>query len=363
MLVEIWQFFLSNLEAAGMIGSYVSISIVFIVMLTHFSKDKLHQSFSSIHKKWHPFIGGLLGLIPGCGGTIFVASMYKKKHLSFGGLFAVFSTTLGEGAFILLGASSEGDFKANINAFLLLSAIGFATGVGIGLILDTFHIHIKNQSDPSCVSCDVELKPKKSEHWFIRYGFYVLLIHALLLFPSSLFALWGGSLPRINQYVGWLNISFAVLSLFYYFVYTYILKETCCDQDFKTLQSTLMTAVFDVAIITSYVLLSLILFNVIIDIVIGVETFKTWMLTSGIIVVLISSLIGLLPGCGGMIVVTTAFVTIPSFPIAALIASGIATSGDGVFPLFVSNKKDALSVMMLGFILSFTVGYLVLILA
>ena len=42
--------------------------------------------------------------------------MYKNKKLSFGGLFAAFITTLGEGSFVLLGASAESDVAANSNA-------------------------------------------------------------------------------------------------------------------------------------------------------------------------------------------------------------------------------------------------------
>ena len=62
------------------------------------------------------------------------------------------------------------------------------------------------------------------------------------------------------------------------------------------------------------------------------------MTSSTIAVVLIAAAIGATPGCG-MIAVATAFVTISNFPMAALIAAAIATSGDGIFPLLAENKK------------------------
>ena len=86
------------------------------------------------------------------------------------------------------------------------------------------------------------------------------------------------------------------------------------------------------------------------------------MTSSSYIVVFLAALIGLLPGCGGMISVAVAFITVPNFPISALIAASIATSGDGIFPLFAENRKDALNVSIVGFLVALLVGYLALIL-
>ena len=62
-----------------------------------------------------------------------------------------------------------------------------------------------------------------------------------------------------------------------------------------------------------------------------------------------------------MIAVAVAFITIPNFPIAALIAAGIATSGDGIFPLLAENKKDGLVVSGVGLIIALAVGYIALV--
>ena len=39
-----------------------------------------------------------MGAVPGCGATIIVATLYKNKKISFGGLLASFISTLGEGS-------------------------------------------------------------------------------------------------------------------------------------------------------------------------------------------------------------------------------------------------------------------------
>ena len=62
-----------------------------------------------------------------------------------------------------------------------------------------------------------------------------------------------------------------------------------------------------------------------------------------------------------MIAVAVAFITIPNFPIAALISAAIATSGDGIFPLLAENKKDGLVVSGVGLIIALVVGYIALV--
>ena len=104
MEFNIWSFILDNFQAAGAIGGYVSLSIIGFSLIAFVTKKQHDNVASQIGPKWtHPIIGSLLGAIPGCGATIVVASLYKNKKISFGGLLATFISTLGEGSFILLG--------------------------------------------------------------------------------------------------------------------------------------------------------------------------------------------------------------------------------------------------------------------
>ena len=92
----------------GSIGGYVSISIIGFALISLIAKKRYKREARQIGPKWtHPIIGSLLGVIPGCGATIVVSSLYKNRKISFGGLFATFISTLGEGSFVLLGASGQ----------------------------------------------------------------------------------------------------------------------------------------------------------------------------------------------------------------------------------------------------------------
>ena len=78
-----------------------------------------------------------MGAIPGCGATIVVASLYKKKKITFGGLLATFISTLGEGSFVLLGASAEADVVGNVKAYAIITIFGLISGIVFGYISDT----------------------------------------------------------------------------------------------------------------------------------------------------------------------------------------------------------------------------------
>ncbi|WP_215141394.1 putative manganese transporter [Exiguobacterium qingdaonense] len=363
MTFDLWAFLIENIEAAGAIGGYVAISIIGIALLTNASRGKLNGE-KPIGPVWaQPIIGGLLGVIPGCGGTIVASSLYKNKNLTFGGLFAAFITTLGEGSFVLLGASAEASVTANLSAFIIVNAVGLVVGISIGYAIDALGISINSATIPT------ETKPREREHaegvmtlthrFIETYGFYLILLMSMILIPSSVMALWGGGIDALDKLSVVVAMTLTIFSIVYYVVYKYTYKGIGCAKK-DGVMSTLRHAVYDIAFVVTYVFIGLFVANYIIDVLVGPDAFESWMTSSAIVVVVIAALIGATPGCGGMIAVAVAFTTIDQFPIAALIASAIATSGDGIFPLLASNKKDALVITVASTVIAIVVGYLVL---
>ena len=58
--------------------------------------------------KWQPAIGALLGLTPGCGGAIFVMTLYLKGSVTFGTVAATLVSTMGDAAFVLIAGQGFG---------------------------------------------------------------------------------------------------------------------------------------------------------------------------------------------------------------------------------------------------------------
>lgn len=360
-----WKvFIIDNLEAAGVIGGYVSISIIGVALITLLAKEKIESKGIVGPKSLHPIFGALLGVIPGCGGTIIASSLYNKQKITFGGLFAAFITTLGEGSFVLLGASKEADVAKNIEAFIIITIVGLIVGILAGYVFDQFGVRSKskktNLANLDTVNCSTSQSKTIAQRLTEDVGFYLLLAMAAFLVPQSIVALWGGSVGVISEWSVYVSIAFAAFSIAYYFLSKYYLKSHDCS--FKNdVKSTLLHAVFDIVMVVTFVFIGLVITNFIIDVWIGVDRFNQILITSGFVVVLIAALIGVTPGCGGMIAVTVAYITIPNFPIAALIAAAIATSGDGIFALIAVNKKDGLLVSVASLILAIVVGYTLLV--
>lgn len=298
---NLWVFILENFEAAGVIGGYVSISIIGVALITFAARDKI-KGEGHIGPKWaQPLIGALLGVIPGCGGTIVASSMYKNNKLTFGGLFAAFITTLGEGSFVLLGASDEADVAANLTAFAIVNVVGFIVGTILGYAVDAIGFRINADTMTNKLTEEdrehSQIVNKVAHNFIEKFGFYIILAMAVFLAPGSIMALWGGGIDAIADLTVWVAIALTVVSAIYYFVYKFIHKGHDCSYK-DNIKSTLLHSVFDITMVVTYVFIGLFVANFIIDVVVGAEAFDAWMTSSTVLVVLISALIGATPGCG-----------------------------------------------------------------
>ncbi len=364
MEFNLWLFILENLEAAGAIGGYVSISIIGFALISYVAKKRLNKVTSQIVPKWtHPILGSFIGVIPGCGGTIVVASLYKNNKISFGGLLATFISTLGEGSFVLLGASNEADVAGNLKAYLIITIFGLIAGIIFGYISDFIGFRAKFEYDLKNQIEDKRLQIKQNNFTGIfieNVGFFTIIAMAIFLAPGSIIALWGGEIDAISTLTYWISVSLTSICIIYYCVSRFIYKNHDCYGDMNNIKPTILHAIIDVALVVTYVFIGLFVTNYIIEVLIGAEIFDEWMTSSPYVVILLAALIGVIPGCGGMIAVAVAFITIPNFPIAALIAAAIATSGDGIFPLLAENRKDGFIVSGVGLLIALVVGYIAL---
>ena len=359
------SFFLDNLEAAGAIAGYVSLSIIGFALISFGIKKRNNNVSIQIGPKWtHPIIGSFLGAIPGCGATIVVASLYKNKNISFGGLLATFISTLGEGSFVLLGASNEASVVGNLKAYVIITIFGIVAGVIFGYFFDIIGFRAESENIQQQNNEDLNLSKTKNTSVSIfvqKLGFYSILAMAMFLAPGSIMALWGGGIEAISSLTYWISIALSVTCVIFYYVNKLTFKDHDCYSSYSNVKSTILHAVLDIAMVVTYVFIGLFVANYVIDVLVGADTFDAWMTSSVHLVIFLAALIGVTPGCGGVIAVAVAFITIPNFPMAALIAAAISTSGDGIFPLLAENKKDAFFISLLGLVIALLVGYLALV--
>ena len=359
------SFILDNLEAAGAIGGYVSLSIIGFALISFAIKKRNNNVSVQVGPKWtHPIIGSFLGAIPGCGATILVASIYKNKNISFGGLLATFISTLGEGSFVLLGASNEASVAGNLKAYVIITIFGVVAGVVFGYFFDIIGFRAKSENIQQKNNEDLNLSKTKNTSVSIfvqKLGFYAILVMAIFLAPGSIMALWGDEIEAISSLTNWISIALTITCIIFYYINKFTFKDHDCYSSYSNVKSTILHAILDVAMVVTYVFIGLFVANYVIDVLVGADTFDSWMRSSVHLVILIAALIGVTPGCGGVIAVAVAFITIPNFPMAALIAAAISTSGDGIFPLLAENRKDGFIVSLLSLVIAIVVGYLALV--
>ena len=365
MKFNFWTFCLENLEAAGAIAGYVSISIIGFTLISRIVKKRIKYNTGNFKPKWtHALIGSFMGAVPGCGATIIVATLYKNKKISFGGLLASFISTLGEGSFVLLGASNEADISGNLKAYVIITLFGLITGFIFGLAFDIFGFQSKNKNQQETIIENKhldKLKDNNSISFIKKIAFYAIIIMSIFLAPGSIMAFWGGGINVISNITYWVSIGLSSTCIIYFLINKFMCNHTDCLYNEDNLKSTLSHAINDIAMVVYYVFIGLFIANFAIEILVGPEKFNSWMTSSTYLIILLAAVIGAIPGCGGMIAVIVTYITIPDFPMAALIAAGIATSGDGIFVLIAENKKDGLIISIVGLILAIVIGYLALV--
>jgi hypothetical protein len=91
---------------------------------------------------WQPVIGALMGITPGCGGAIVMMPMYARGYVTYGTVIATLIATLGDAAFVLIGAAvTDPSFIAPVIAVHLIS---FVVGISWGYLVDGMKITPSN---------------------------------------------------------------------------------------------------------------------------------------------------------------------------------------------------------------------------
>ncbi|MEC7210472.1 MAG: putative manganese transporter [Pseudomonadota bacterium] len=80
---------------------------------------------------WQVPVAAGLGALPGCGGAIIVVTQYVTGRLSFGGVVAALTATMGDAAFLLIAQEPL--------TGLAMVALGFGVGTLSGWIINAIH--------------------------------------------------------------------------------------------------------------------------------------------------------------------------------------------------------------------------------
>ncbi|ELS8946397.1 putative manganese transporter [Vibrio fluvialis] len=298
-------------------------------------------------------IASLLGALPGCGGAIVVTTQFVSGKVGFGSLVAVLTATMGDAAFLLLASKPL--------TGLGVIGIGIVTGCITGLIVNA--LHNDNFMRPAANQDQVERTrtpdaPLSQTALNLQGAFW-----KWLLLPASVVAFAQSFQIDINAQLGlpaltieWLGALLAVVSMLLWALTRELdTYQDAVSEDCKTCQAhPLQKAAQDTNFVSAWVILAFLAFELAHHFT-GWEVSQEWQ-HWGIWMPAIGIVVGMLPGCGPQILITSLYLA-GSVPLSTQLANAISNDGDALFPAIALAPKAALFATLYTSVPAIVVGY------
>ncbi|SFC79356.1 putative manganese transporter [Pseudoalteromonas denitrificans] len=333
----------------------VSIFVAATLFLYYYLAEKFPQFEMSYIRQNAPALeiplASFLGALPGCGGAIIVVTQFTKGQASFGSVVAVLTATMGDAAFLLLATRP-------FDGLIVLSS-GLIVGTLSGYIVNKIHhsdyLIPKTPLSENNTSLSVNNPIHFLSRTFWKLVFIPSLIIAFLLAFQFNFTTVSTYLNTQIQFFGTACAFLTVL--FWSFSSKGVTYKEVTAEEPNTAQPSIIDKVMqDTHFVTAWVIAAFVLYEVTITFL-GLDL-KSWFASYGIFAPLIGVLIGLLPGCGPQIVVTTLYIQ-GIIPFSALMANAISNDGDALFPAIALAPKAALMATLYSTIPALLIGYFV----
>ncbi|NOH79569.1 hypothetical protein F0231_07410 [Vibrio sp. RE86] len=343
-------------DAFWAVSSYVAFTLAIYHYLSVFinRESKIVNLYNS-SRDHQVFFAALLGALPGCGGAIIVTTQFVSGRVGFGAIVAVLTSTMGDAAFLLL--ASQPDLG------LAVVALGVFVGAMSGWVVNAIHKDDFLRPEMSalterfsCQNDDSSSFEKKAIN--LQGAFW-----KWLLVPATIIAALGSFQVDINALlhlpdmsIEWLGATLIIVSMLLWSVTKEIKDyESTVSEDKKQISShPIQKAAQDTNFVTAWVILAFMAFELItffgqIDLATTLSGWGVWMPLMGVA-------IGLLPGCGPQILVTSLYIS-GAVPLSAQLANAISNDGDALFPAIALAPKAALVATIYSAIPAFIVGY------
>lgn len=339
------------------VSTYVALTLAIYHAVSRWL-DGAHALVSAYHNSRNLQVGiaALLGALPGCGGAIVVTTQFVSGKVGFGALVAVLTATMGDAAFLLLASQPVTGLK--------VIAIGVVTGCITGLVINALHRDdfmrpaITQLSTQLRISCCSERNEMSSKAINLQGQFwkYLLLPASVVAFASSLQIDLNQALNLPVMTIEWLGAMLAVSSMLLWALTKEIqdYQSTVSEDDKIRSSHPMQKAAQDTNFVSAWVIMAFLAFELTLHFTgfeIGADWGKwgAWLPAFGIV-------IGLLPGCGPQILVTSLYLS-GALPFSAQLSNAISNDGDALFPAIALAPKAALMATLYSSIPAAIVGY------
>ena len=280
---------------------------------------------------WQVPVAAGLGALPGCGGAIIVVTQYVTGRLSFGGVVAALTATMGDAAFLLIA-------REPITGLSMI-VLGFTVGTLSGWIINAIHGGDFLRNSKTTPEARVEAEHDDASTRLLDKLWMVILIPGMVLAalvafqvdvdamfatesfdrPATLLGVVGGTLAMSMR----LAPRFGIKGDAAFSASAGLVRRTISDTNFVT-----------VWVIFAYLVFELSIYFMGLDLK---TVFDGWTLLTPMIAILL----GFVPGCGPQVLVTTMYLS-GIIPLSAQIGNALSNDGDALFPAIAIAPKVAI---------------------
>ncbi|MEM6290703.1 MAG: putative manganese transporter [Myxococcota bacterium] len=312
------------------VACFVAFTMAIFEVLASRYGSRSNQTALRRHPVLEISVASFLGVLPGCGGAIVVTTRFVSGQVSFGAVVAALTSTMGDAAFLLLASE--------VQTGLLVIGLGLGAGVLCGLVVHA--IHGEHFLRPSPRQVDMHRPHATPTSGSLQSQLWaVLLIPGAALATLAAFQLNLDHLLSLDeQTMVLLGAGATILCLLAWSLSDLRLGGTASGAG--AAGSTVFGKVAeDTNFITSWVVIALLAFELTIQ-ALGLNASE---LVAGVGFALpaVAVAVGLLPGCGPQIVITTLYLA-GGIPLSAQIGNALSNDGDALFPMLALAPRAAL---------------------
>ena len=280
---------------------------------------------------WQVPVAAGLGALPGCGGAIIVVTQYVTGRLSFGGVVAALTATMGDAAFLLIAQEPV--------TGLAMVVLGFTVGTLSGWIINAIHGGDFLRGSATKPDAEVDFEhddastPLLDRIWLaiLAPGMVLAALVAFQVDVDSMFATSGLERPATL-----LGVVGGVLAVSMRLAPRFGIKG---DTAFSAGGGLVRRTISDTNFVTVWVIFAYLVFELSVYFL-GLDlksVFDGWALFTPMIAILL----GFLPGCGPQVLVTTMYLS-GIIPLSAQIGNALSNDGDALFPAIAIAPKVAI---------------------
>ncbi|WP_424939304.1 putative manganese transporter [Aliiroseovarius sp. S253] len=306
-----------------MTDAYVQVSVfVAATLLLFYGAERLFKfdigEVLSNAKGAQVPLAAMLGATPGCGGAVVVVAAYSSGHVGFGAVVATLTATMGDAAFLLLATRPD--------AAAVVLPLSLAVGILSGWIVDRFHtVEYRASTLAGCELAPLIGKTRPQDVAYLLLAIPGLYVGALQLAQIEVGHIFG--LP-----IMWIALVGTFLGLTIWATSKVSAMTNAKDSPLTRMAEE--TSFISVWVIGAYLAYDYVAEFGGLDLELLFQSIAPLLPLMGV-------LVGLIPGCGPQVLVTTLYLN-GIIPFAALMGNAVSNDGDALFPAIALNPKAAI---------------------